>query len=111
MGLLDYLVATAIDGDYAAAAAARTGAPQQRTEPSPPRRHGWTAVALALFALLLGVAAAQSARAAPTREQSRASLVSEARSAEDDLRAARRDVAALRARSPARCPSPDRGWW
>ena len=97
MGLLDYLAATAIDGDYAAAAAARSSSPRQRTDPaSPPPRHGWTAVALALFALLLGVAAAQSARAAPTREQSRASLVSEARSAEGDLRAARRDVAALR---------------
>jgi uncharacterized protein YlxW (UPF0749 family) len=93
MGLLDYLVATAIDGDYAAAAA-RDEAPRPEPRRLPP--HGWTALALGLFALLLGVAAAQSARAEPTRQQSRASLVSEARSAQQDLTSARREVAGLR---------------
>jgi uncharacterized protein YlxW (UPF0749 family) len=97
MGLLDYLVATAIDGDYAAAAEAKRADPAADQEPeSPVRRHGWTAVTLALFALLVAVAAVQSARAAPTREQSRASLVSEAQTTEDDLRDARADVARLR---------------
>ncbi len=97
MGLLDYLVATAIDGDYAAAAAAKESAPDPDPGPAAEvRRHGWTGVTLALFALLIGVAAVQSARAAPTRVQSRESLVSEAQSASDDLRAARADVAGLR---------------
>jgi uncharacterized protein YlxW (UPF0749 family) len=91
MGLLDYLVATALDGDYAAAAAAR-----ERGATTRPRRHGWTALALGLFALVLSVAAVQSARAEPTRQQSRESLVGEARKAQSDLRSARGDVATLR---------------
>jgi uncharacterized protein YlxW (UPF0749 family) len=97
MGLLDYLVATAIDGDYAAAAA-RTSAEREPGARRPARigRHGWTALTLALFALLVGVAAAQSARAEPTRQQSRASLVAQARSASADLRDVRREVASLR---------------
>ncbi|GAA1918085.1 hypothetical protein GCM10009815_11220 [Nocardioides marmoribigeumensis] len=101
MGLLDYLVATSLDGDYAAAAAARgqaggAGRPGGAGRARARRRHGWTAVVLGLFALLLAVAAVQSARAEPARTQSRASLVSEARSADSALRAARRDVARLR---------------
>jgi uncharacterized protein YlxW (UPF0749 family) len=96
MGLLDYLTATALDGDYAAAAGARDTGTKTTTTAGAGRRHGWTAVVLGLFALLLAVAAVESARAEPTRAQSRASLVAEARTASSDLRAARRDVAVLR---------------
>ena len=93
MGLLDYLVATAVDGDYAAAAQARRSGARPAREG---RRHGWTATALALFALLIAVAAVQTARSQPTREQSRAQLVDEARSARADLARTRGRLLALR---------------
>ncbi len=97
MGLLDYLVSTSLDGDYAAAASAReAGSPGEDRPRRSARRHGWTALVLALFAVLLGAAAVQSARSEPTRAQSRASLVAEARAASTDLRTARGQVASLR---------------
>lgn len=112
MGLLDYLTATALDGDYAAAAARREVEDRQGSGPGNPagpgrarhrtghggrlRQHGWTALVLALFALLLAGAAVRSARAEPTQEQSRASLVAEARAADAQLRDARRENARLR---------------
>jgi uncharacterized protein YlxW (UPF0749 family) len=91
MGLLDYVTAHSLDEDYAYASARR---PPGRTVPS---RRRSSVLVLVAFGLLLATAAAQTARTAPERSQSRESLVAQVVDQRDDLRQARRDVAETRA--------------
>lgn len=94
MGLLDYLAFSSLDADYAAAAQRREERPTE-AEPGHGPRHAWTAVALGLFALLLTVAAVQSALGEPSVQESRDSLVEQARDGRATLDQARTDLADL----------------
>ncbi len=103
MGLLDRVAATALDADYPAAARRR----QEQAEaagsadegPTPNRsqraRTGTAGVLLA-FALLITVAAVQTARSRPTDEAERESLRQQVTDRRTDLRSARSQVAGLR---------------
>jgi uncharacterized protein YlxW (UPF0749 family) len=91
MGLLDYVTAHSLDEDYADASARR------RSGPAVPSRRRATVLVLLAFGVLLATAAAQTARTAPERSQSRQSLVAQVVDQRDDLQQARRDVAQTRA--------------
>lgn len=89
MALLDYITAHSLDQDYAQVAERR--AARERGSPS---RWGATLVVLALFGLLVTVAAVQTARNATTEASSHSALVSQ-------INADSAKVSALRARSAA----------
>jgi uncharacterized protein YlxW (UPF0749 family) len=79
MGLLNYVTATALDEDYAAASA-RTGGPR-RTRSSVPA----VLAVLAVFGLLLTIAAVQTARTETVRQTSRDALVAQIQERRKDL--------------------------
>jgi uncharacterized protein YlxW (UPF0749 family) len=99
MGLLDYLASTALDEDYAVVAARRAtqcGAGGDAARGGSRRARIATAAVLGLFALLLAVAAVQSAQNQPVREAGRESLVDEVSDRRQRLTDARAEVGALR---------------
>jgi uncharacterized protein YlxW (UPF0749 family) len=73
MGLLNYITATSLDEDYAAASQRHAGEDR-------PERHQagvWGLVALAIFGVLVATAAVQTARNAPEAANSHSSLVAQ----------------------------------
>jgi uncharacterized protein YlxW (UPF0749 family) len=70
MGLLNYITATSLDEDYAAASSSRQTDGQKTTRP------GWSALAMiAVFGILVATAAVQTSRAADTTATSHDELV------------------------------------
>ncbi len=98
MGLLDYVASTALDADYAVVAERRAAeAGDEDTLDHRPRgRRAGTVVVLLAFALLLSVAALQTARSESTREAGRQSLVDQVDERRDRLDVARSRVTDLR---------------
>ncbi len=92
MGLLNYLTATALDEDYAAASARRERTPSQRPPPAPAPS---ALVVLAAFGLLLMTAGYQTARTETVRQTSRASLVDQIREGRAGLADVRADATRL----------------
>lgn len=105
MGLLDYLTATSLDEDYAAAARRRS----ERDPASPTGRPGRAAlVVLAVFGLLVATAALRTSRGAEESATSRASLIKQVdehkrqlANRRSTLRALRQEVARLQSRELA----------
>jgi uncharacterized protein YlxW (UPF0749 family) len=105
MGLLDYITATSLDADYAAAASRRA----QRDPDGRPGRPGRVAlVVLAVFGVLVATAAVQTARTADESASSRSSLIKQANDRKAQLaerraslRALQRQVSTLRSRNLA----------
>jgi uncharacterized protein YlxW (UPF0749 family) len=94
MGLLNYLTATSLDEDYAAASERRAagGTPERRK--GTPGPIGW--LVLAMFGLLLMTAAIQTARTETERQSSRESLVSQIEQGREELDDVRADADHLR---------------
>src|SRR5438105_1769823 len=93
MGLLDYLTATSLDEDYAAAARRRS----ERDPASPTGRPGRAAlVVLAVFGLLVATAALRTSRGAEESATSRASLIKQVDEHKRQLANRRSTVRALR---------------
>lgn len=101
MGLLDYVATTALDADYAAVARRRTADPSGVRDDDGVGRavrggRAGTVLALLAFALLLSVAAVQTARTEPAQEAGRQSLVDQVEERREQLTAARSRVSDLR---------------
>jgi uncharacterized protein YlxW (UPF0749 family) len=105
MGLLDYIASTALDADYAAAAqrqAEEAGGGGAAGDERGRGRRSWTGpragttLVLLAFALLLTVAAVQTARSEPTEEASQRTLAQRAEDRREELDRARSRVAELR---------------
>lgn len=98
MGLLDHIASTALDADYAVVAQ-RRGGDERRTHGgrrgSTAARAGRAAV-LMVFALLLSVAAVQTARSERVSEAGQRSLLDQVDERRDRLADARTDLAGLR---------------
>ncbi len=101
MGLLDYITTHSLDEDYAYASAqhARERGSREReaTERRTPARRRGSVLVLLAFGLLLATAAAQTARTASERSQSRESLAAQVADRRDELQQARREVVETRA--------------
>ena len=98
MGLLDYVASTALDADYAVVAERRAAEAGDEDTPGhgPRGRRVGTVVVLLAFALLLSVAALQTARSESTQEAGRRSLVDQVDERRDRLDVARSRVTELR---------------
>ena len=93
MGLLDYLTTHALDEDYAFVSRQRSS----HSEPTSQRRIGLVgAVMMAVFAVLVVTAAAQTSRNAVSDERQRKELVTQVSAARSQLAAQRARVDALR---------------
>jgi uncharacterized protein YlxW (UPF0749 family) len=93
--LLNYLTLHSLDEDYAHVAA-RRGSTSQATQASRRGRRGLaTMVALALFGVIVGVAALQTSRAKPAALSSRESLIHQVQERRSQLTAARREEVRL----------------
>jgi uncharacterized protein YlxW (UPF0749 family) len=96
MGLLDYLTTHTLDEDYAFASERKAS----RLEPARKRRIGVVgAVVMALFAVLVVIAAAQTSRNSVTDENQRQQLVAQVNEARTQLRAERSRLTALQTES------------
>ena len=99
MSLLDHIASTALDADYAAVArrraAAGSGSVAERARRSSTSRVG-TMVVLVAFAVLLSVAAVQTARSEQVSQAGRSSLVDQVEERRDRLAEARAELAHLR---------------
>ena len=92
MGLLDYITATSLDADYAAAASRRA----QLDPDGRPGRPGRVAlVVLAVFGVLVATAAVQTARTADESASSRSSLIKQANDRKAQLAERRASLRAL----------------
>ena len=106
MGLLEYLTASSVDEDYAFVSARRR---ERGEDPDRSGRSGWlAAVVMALFALLVVTAAAQTSRNAVSDARERNDLAVQVRAAQQELdrdrtqvQDLRRDTATLQARQLA----------
>jgi uncharacterized protein YlxW (UPF0749 family) len=98
MGLLNYLTATALDEDYAAASARRTARDAAGEGDAPRRPRSSAPVVLAVlvaFGLLLMTAAVQTARTEGVQQTSRDALVSQIQQRRKDLADVRAQAAQL----------------
>ncbi len=92
MGLLDYLTAHALDEDYAYASERR----REGHRRAPRRGVGWTGgLVLALFGVLVVVAAAQTSRGAVADAEQRETLAAQVSSLRDRVSDERRSIRAL----------------
>lgn len=101
MGLLDHIASTALDADYATAARRRSmpvdaAAASHDTDRGSRTGRVGTLLVLVGFALLLVVAAVQTARSEPTEEAGRRSLVQQAQDRREVLARARERLVDLR---------------
>jgi uncharacterized protein YlxW (UPF0749 family) len=91
MGLLNYLTATSLDEDYAAASERRA----RRGVASGARPGRWALVALAVFGVLVATAAVQTGRNADVSARSRTTLVKQAEARRDELNGKRAQIGQL----------------
>jgi uncharacterized protein YlxW (UPF0749 family) len=98
MGLLDYLTTHAMDEDYAFVSEQQRDRETAAPTPAPRRRIGLAgALVMALFAVLVVTAAAQTSRNAVSDERDRRQLVDQVDQARAVLNAERRQLRALQA--------------
>ncbi len=100
MGLLNYITATSLDEDYAAAARRRTerevADPDRSGRPTRPRRPGQAALlVLAVFGLLVATAALRTSRSADETASSRDSLIKQVGEHKQQLAARRAKLRSL----------------